>query len=176
MCSNCPGNLKRVVAMSRWRALFARENTSLSSLAILKRRGPAPERTMLATCRRTWRQGPRRFPRCLRRADQEGAEASYLAMRLAIEELWRFAKYRDMAFRDLLAILDAATKHTDLGAFGPTQRNVLRSVFQDLPTWLIEYEVVESAIQKFAEHNIDISGPIRSTTPRRFRVTIEEID
>jgi hypothetical protein len=108
--------------------------------------------------------------------DQDTSEGNYAAMRSTIEELWRFAKYRDMAFRDLLAMLDAATKHKDLEAFDPTQRDVLRSTFQDLPRWIIEYDVVQTAIQKFAEHGIDITGPIRQRTAKGYRITIEEIN
>ena len=108
--------------------------------------------------------------------DKDSSEASYVAMRSTIDDLWRFARYRDMAFRDLLAIVDAATKHKDLDAFDPTQRDVLRSTFQELPRWIIEYDVVQTAIHKFADHGIDITGPIRQRTAKGYRITIEEID
>jgi len=97
-------------------------------------------------------------------------------MRSTLEELWRFAKYRDMAFRDLLGILDAATKHTELEAFNCSQRDILRNAFQDLPGWTIDYGAIEAAIQKFAEFEIDITGPIREKTAKSYRITIEEID
>jgi hypothetical protein len=74
-----------------------------------------------------------------------------MSMRLSIEALWEFARYRDMAFRDLLGILDAPTKYVELSNFNENQRNVLRNTFADLARWHIAIEDVDAAIERFAE-------------------------
>lgn len=109
-------------------------------------------------------------------SDEDSAEASYMTMRSSLEELWDFARYRDLAFRDLLAILDAATKHVDINRFNNNQRDALRNAFQDLPIWHIGIEDVDRTIERFAEFDIDITGPIRQQASKKYRVVIEEID
>jgi hypothetical protein len=108
--------------------------------------------------------------------DRDSSESSYVAMRASLGELWAHAKNRDRPFRDLLAMLDAATRHVELDAFSQSQKDVLRSAFQDLPKWLLTDEEVMENIQKFAEFGIDITGPIRQTTRKRLRITVEEVD
>jgi hypothetical protein len=109
-------------------------------------------------------------------SDEDSAEASYMTMRSSLEELWDFARYRDLAFRDLLAILDAATKYGDINRFNNNQRDALRIAFQDLPIWHIGIEDVDRTIERFAEFDVDITGPIRQQASKKYRVVIEEID
>lgn len=108
--------------------------------------------------------------------DLDQQESNYLAARSSLDELWGYAKYRDIPFRDLLSILTAATKYTPLKNFSSTQRDVLRDTFRDLPRWLLDYDTVLAHIEKFAEYDIDITSPIKEVSPKRFKVTIEEVE
>ena len=104
----------------------------------------------------------------------ENSELNFMACCAVIERLWAFAKYRDVPFRDLLGILTAALKGRELSDFDSTQKDVLRSAFSLLPIWFLEYEAVEDMIGKFADHDIDITGPISQKPPKRFRIIVEE--
>jgi hypothetical protein len=108
--------------------------------------------------------------------DSDRSEMSYLAMRSLLEELWTHAKSRDMPFRDLLAMLDAATRHRSIAEFSKDQRNVLHRAFGDLPRWLLTEESVDAIIEQFARLEIDISAPLRETTAKRLRIIVEEAD
>lgn len=108
--------------------------------------------------------------------DADSSEASYLAVRSHLKDLWQLAKVRDRPFCDLLAILDAATRLAELADFNFTQRDVIRNAFQSLPKWLIGEDEVIEHIQKFAEFGIDITGPIRQKPGKKLRITIEEVE
>ena len=108
--------------------------------------------------------------------DPDRQEASYLAARSVLDDLWGFAKYRDAPFRDLLSILTAAIKHTPFEKFDGTQRDVLRNAFRELTRWLIDYNAVMGHIEKFAEYDIDITGPIRKAGAKKFKITVEEVE
>ncbi|OAI47171.1 hypothetical protein AYO44_09975 [Planctomycetaceae bacterium SCGC AG-212-F19] len=104
------------------------------------------------------------------------AEASFLSAKYKIEELWQYAPVRDRAFRDLLALLHAALKHIELVALSQSQRDVLRQAFADLPKMFLDDDLVGQHIERFAEQDIDIQGPLRPSTPKRIEVTFKEID
>jgi hypothetical protein len=104
------------------------------------------------------------------------AEQSLDVAKTTLDELWKFAKYRDRAFQDLLAIIEPALKRREISDFNSTQRDILRTAFTYLPQWMIDYDVVEELTEKFAEHDIDITGPITTLQNKRFKITIEEID
>ena len=103
-------------------------------------------------------------------------ESNYLAAQSSLDELWNDAKHRNIAFRDLLGILTAATKFTPLEAFNQTQRGVLRDAFYELHSWPLSYDTVMGHIEKFAERDIDITGPIRKSPAKKLKVTIEEVE
>jgi hypothetical protein len=128
-----------------------------------------------ATSQRLARRACNAFRDACEAADEDSAEASYLLSRSTLDELWGCAKHRDVPFRDLLAMLTAALKHRELSNFDDGQKNVLRTAFSHLPTWLLEFDVVDDLIDRFADHDIDITGPIAPATQKKFRVIIEEI-
>lgn len=103
------------------------------------------------------------------------AELSFATTKRLIEDLWGYAYLRDRPFRDLLALLDAALKRVDFTTLHKTQRDVLRQAFSDLPRWLLDESTVQGHIERFAEHDIDVVGPLRSATGRKLRISIEEI-
>lgn len=104
------------------------------------------------------------------------AESSFSSAKSLIEDLWEYAYLRDRPFRDLLALLDAALKRAELIELSETQRDVLRQAFSDLPRWMLEDTTVEGHIDRFAEHAVDIMGPLRVTKGKRVRVTFEVIE
>ncbi len=104
------------------------------------------------------------------------SEASFASVKSLIEELWEYAYVRDRPFRDLLALLDAALKRAELMEFSETQRDVLSQAFADLPRWMLDDTAVEGHIDRFAEHDVDITGPLRAITGKRVRVTLEVIE
>jgi hypothetical protein len=108
--------------------------------------------------------------------DGDTAELNYIACRDALGALWEHAHLRDVPFRDLLAALSAAVNHTEFADFDESQRDVLRTAFTDLPRWLIEQAIVIEHLERFADHGVDILGPIRSQPKIAYRVVIEEID
>ncbi|MBM4070492.1 MAG: hypothetical protein FJ271_16280 [Planctomycetes bacterium] len=103
------------------------------------------------------------------------AEASLASTKGHIEELWEYAYLRDRPFRDLLALLDAALKRAALPDLNTAQRDVLRQAFADLPRWMLEDATVDDHIDRFAEHDVDIIGPLRATRGKRFVVSFEEV-
>ncbi len=103
-------------------------------------------------------------------------EASFASAKNLIEDLWEYAYLRDRPFRDLLALLDAALKRAELMEFSETQRDVLSQAFSDLPRWMLDDTTVEGHIDRFAEYDVDITGPLRATTGKRVRVTFEVIE
>jgi hypothetical protein len=105
--------------------------------------------------------------------DADEAEANFASAKSFIEELWEYAYLRDRPFRDLLALLDAALKRVELNDLNQTQRDVLSQAFSDLPRWMLEDTTVEGHIGRFAEYDIDITGPLRTSTGKRVRVTFE---
>jgi hypothetical protein len=107
---------------------------------------------------------------------EDEREANYLVVRSLLDDLWGFAKHRDAPFRDMLAMLTAATKYTSLDSFDETQRDALRTAFVDLARWPLNDSTVLSHIETFAEHGIDITGPIRNAETKKFRVIVEEVD
>jgi hypothetical protein len=110
-------------------------------------------------------------------ADEEDqAETSFLAAKHKLQELWEYAAVRDRPFRDLLGLLDAATRYADLPNFTPAQRDILRQAFADLPRLYLGDDLVKEHIHHFAEHGVDILGPIRPTLPKRIEVTFRELE
>jgi hypothetical protein len=107
--------------------------------------------------------------------DGDEAEPNFLAAKKLTENLWEYAYLRDRPFRDLLALVDAALKRTDLLQLSQVQRDSIRQAFADLPRWLLDEDTVEKHIELFAEHDVDITGPLRSTNGRKVRVTFEEV-
>jgi hypothetical protein len=126
----------------------------------------------LSLARRAWMS----FRDACEANDSDVRDASYHAARSALDELWSYAKHRDRPFRDLLGMLTAATKRTDIEVFDNTQRDVLRGAFADLSRWLLDYDAVLRHIESFAEHGVDITGPLRSQPTRRLKITIEEAE
>ncbi len=116
------------------------------------------------------------FRDACRTLDPDRGECSFMAMTSSLDELWDYAKYRDVPFRDLLGMLDAATKCSDIKDFGSEQRDALCNALNDLTSWLLDYEAVHDHIRRFAELGIDVTGPIRNAIPRRMRITIEELE
>lgn len=108
--------------------------------------------------------------------DPDESEASFASAKSLIEDLWEYAYLRDRPFRDLLALLDAALKRAELLEFSGTQRDVLSQAFSDLPRWMLDDTTVEGHIDRFAEYDVDITGPLRATTGKRVRVTLEVIE
>lgn len=104
------------------------------------------------------------------------AEASFASAKSVVEELWEYAYLRDRPFRDLLALLDAALKRAELTELSETKRDVLGQAFSALPRWMLDDTTVEGHIDRFAEHDVDIIGPLRATTGKRVRVTFEVIE
>ena len=109
-------------------------------------------------------------------AGPDEAETSFISAKSLLEELWDYAYLRDRPFRDLLALLDAALKRAELGEFDESQRDVLRQAFADLPRWLLDDAILASHIERFAEHNVDITSPLRAASGKKVRVTIEVIE
>ncbi|MEI5604532.1 hypothetical protein, partial [Streptomyces brasiliscabiei] len=72
-------------------------------------------------------------------SDPGNVELSLIALQDLIHNHWKTAKLRDTPFRDLLAALEAATRDKEMSDFDSTQRNVLRTAFQDLARCGIEY-------------------------------------
>ncbi len=103
------------------------------------------------------------------------ADSNFSSSKGTLEELWGYAALRDRPFRDLLALLDAALKRTELGQLSDTQRDVIRQAFCDLPRWMLDDSAVEAHIERFADADIDILGPVRCREGQRVRVTFEEI-
>ncbi len=104
------------------------------------------------------------------------ADACLAAAKDALERLWAYAPLRARPFRDLLGLLEAALKRTELSQLTTTQRDVLRQAFSALPRWILDDETVEDFIDKFADHEIDITGPLRPMTPKRVRVIFQPIE
>ncbi|HJT76146.1 MAG TPA: hypothetical protein VJ739_03000 [Gemmataceae bacterium] len=103
-------------------------------------------------------------------------EASFASAKGLIQELWEFAYLRDRPFRDLLGLLDAALKRAELSELSDCQRDVLRQAFADLPRWMLDEGTVEGHVDRFAEHGVDIIGPLRIATGKKVRVTFEVVD
>lgn len=109
--------------------------------------------------------------------DPDYSENQYFACRDALEELWHYSSLRTRAFRDLLAVLEAAVKSSPMSDFDDTQRSVLQLAFGTLTRAFVDERDVEKHIQAFAEFGIDITSPIvENPTARKFRVIIEECD
>src|SRR5262249_42073445 len=104
------------------------------------------------------------------------AEAAFASTKRLVEELWEYAYLRDRPFRDLLALVDAALKRADLAGFQEEQRKVVRQAFSDLPRWMLDEAAVEGHVLRFADHDIDITGPLRTTPGKRLRVKIEVVE
>jgi len=106
---------------------------------------------------------------------EDEAEASFLVAKRFVENLWEYAYLRDQPFRDLLALVDAALKRAELPQLSQAQRDSVREALSDIHRWLLDEDTVEEHIERFAEHDVDITGPLRSTTGRKVRVTFEEV-
>jgi len=104
------------------------------------------------------------------------SEAAFASAKHMLDDLWEYAYLRDRPFRDLLALLDAALKRAELAEFKEVQRNVLRKAFCDLPRWILDEATVEGHIIRFADHDVDITSPLRSSHGKRLRVKIEVIE
>lgn len=108
--------------------------------------------------------------------DPDQAEASFLAARYKLEELWQYAPVRDRAFRDLLGLLDAALRRTEWVDLSQSQRDVLRQAFADLPKMFLDDDLVGQHIERFADQAIDVLGPLRPATAKRIEVSFKEIE
>ncbi len=132
---------------------------------------------MLDACQAAARRARDAFREACEALNSDDAEASFLASKDKLEELWKFAHLRDRPFRDLLALLTAAVKNAQLTWFTDVQRDVLRLAFADLPKLYLDDDLVGSHIDHFAEHALDeVLGPIRAASGKRLKVTIEEIE
>jgi hypothetical protein len=132
---------------------------------------------MLDTCQAVARRARDAFKEACEASSPDDAEASFLASKDKLEELWKYAHLRDRPFRDLLALLTAAIKNADLSDITAVQRDVLRQAFADLPKLYLDDASIEAHIDSFAEHAIDaVVSPIRATLGKRMKVTIEEIE
>jgi hypothetical protein len=78
-----------------------------------------------------------------------------------IDRLWLQVKDLPVPTRDLLALIDAATRHADRSTFNAAQRDTLLDAFLDLSWGPITYGVLDHHIKRFAKLHIDIMGPIR---------------
>jgi hypothetical protein len=132
---------------------------------------------MLDACQAVARRTRDAFKEACEALSPDDAEASFLASKDKLEELWKYAHLRDRPFRDLLALLTAAIKNAALSDLTDVQRDVLRQAFADLPKLYLDDDLVGSHIDRFAEHAIDeVLSPIRAASGKRLRVTIEEIE
>jgi hypothetical protein len=109
-------------------------------------------------------------------SDVDLADANYLGAIQQLEDLWEFGHLRGQEFNDLLGLLSAATKHSELDEFNSEQRVEMMLAFEDLCTWLIDENSVERHIEEFARLDINILSPVLSPTGKRYRIQIEEID
>jgi hypothetical protein len=116
------------------------------------------------------------FRDAINATDDDSREASYLAVRSYIDELWKYAKARDIPFRDLLGMLTAATKYAEFDSFGATQLVILYEALGTLAGWMIEEDAVMKYIERFAEHDIDISGPIMTPAAKKYKISIEVVE
>lgn len=107
--------------------------------------------------------------------EPDEADANYASVKGALEELWDYAYLRDRPFRDLLALLEAASKRAELAQFSETQRDAIARAFHDLPRWMLDEDTVTAHVERFADQDIDITGPIRSGHGQRIRVIFEEV-
>jgi hypothetical protein len=108
--------------------------------------------------------------------DVDTAEISYLTARATVVDLWNCAKYRDRGFRDLLALLDAAITRTDFNSFDDAQKEAIRSAFNDLPRWLIDYDALDRHIERFAEVDIDVTKPVLGDPINKYKIIIQQIE
>ena len=92
--------------------------------------------------------------------EEDQADACFAETVASLKELWPLAVYRAQPFKDLLGALDAALRYRSLGEFEPHQRDALRTALSDLPKWHLADSEVESHLRRFAEHGIDITGPV----------------
>jgi hypothetical protein len=75
--------------------------------------------------------------------------------------MWKYARGREPAFRDMLGLLDAATRHAGVGSFNEEQLAAIGKVFCEMVRDDIPYSLVMGHIETFARLDIDITGPIR---------------
>lgn len=117
------------------------------------------------------------FKEACEAADADDAEASFLAVKQKLHELWNYAQVRDRPFRDLLGLLTVATKATEVRSFTQNQRDALGLAFADLPRLFLSDSLVEEHIDRFADNGIDqIMQPVAEMKGKRLKITIEEID
>jgi hypothetical protein len=84
---------------------------------------------------------------------------------------------RSRPFRDLLALLTAATKHVELAEISPTQRDVLRQAFMDLSALFLDDNVVQGHIERCADEELDsVASPLRAPAGKRLKISIVEAD
>ncbi len=92
--------------------------------------------------------------------DPDYAENQYYACRDALEGLWQYAAIRTEAFRDLLGMVEVAIRTSSLTALDTVQRDVLQSALINLNRIFVSRSDVDGHLRAFAEHGIDITGPI----------------
>lgn len=117
------------------------------------------------------------FKEACESTDADEAEASFLAVKQSLTELADYLYLRDRAFRDLLGLLAAATRHVEFSAVETHQRDALSLAFADLPRMFLDDSTVEQHIDCFAEHGIDeVLRPVNSPKQKRLKITIEEVE
>jgi hypothetical protein len=132
---------------------------------------------MLEACQAVARRARDCFKEACESEEPDEAETSYLAAKDKLEELRGYAHLRDRVFRDLLMLVLAAVKFTNLHDITPHQRDILRTAFADLPVLFLDSAAVERHIGSFADAGMDqVLDPIRPPKGKRLKVTIEEAD
>jgi hypothetical protein len=88
-------------------------------------------------------------------------DADYATMKKTILALWDQVKSLEIPFRDLLGLLDAATKYHELSDFDTRQQEAIGNAFRDLSRGSLDFAIVDRHIERFADLGIDIIGPLR---------------
>jgi hypothetical protein len=101
---------------------------------------------------------------------------NFASVKSLFEELWGYAYLRDRPFRDLLALLETGVKYAEWTGLNDAQRDVLRQAFSDLARWMLDDETVDGHRDRFADHDLDVTGPLRPRPGQKLRVRVEVIE
>jgi len=112
------------------------------------------------------REARQRFSNACDALTPDKAETHYYAARDALEALWKYASLRIEAFGELLGLVEAAVRGNTLCDLNATQRAVVDQALIHLSRPYVDQIEVDSLNKKFAEHHIDICGPLRGNRSR----------
>lgn len=110
------------------------------------------------------------------RGNVEAADAALSEAKDRIIELWPLAAFRAPPFRSLLGAVDAALRYHTVSEFNDTQLRCLMDAFRDLPRNGLLQDDVSKHMRAFAEHAVDVTGPLRGRPRSAVQITLSSAD